>query len=158
MRGSQCRPLFTKPCHGTWLRHATSHRDNRSSTIVEEDVILLITSPAQGLSNFSATSSRTWHSSRSLLAPASCFVQLLLAFQPLELECFCTRLLIDRHARPRSKAIEGLPVDSNRQKSLPMPAKWREMRLQGLHCQVWRSRSEERRVGKECRSRWPPYH
>ena len=24
--------------------------------------------------------------------------------------------------------------------------------------QVWRSRSEERRVGKECRSRWSPYH
>ena len=22
----------------------------------------------------------------------------------------------------------------------------------------WRSRSEERRVGKECRSRWSPYH
>src|SRR5258708_40165274 len=23
---------------------------------------------------------------------------------------------------------------------------------------VWRHRSEERRVGKECRSRWSPYH
>ena len=23
---------------------------------------------------------------------------------------------------------------------------------------IWRSRSEERRVGKECRSRWSPYH
>ena len=23
---------------------------------------------------------------------------------------------------------------------------------------VWFSRSEERRVGKECRSRWSPYH
>ena len=23
---------------------------------------------------------------------------------------------------------------------------------------TWRSRSEERRVGKECRSRWSPYH
>src|SRR5258707_6507827 len=23
---------------------------------------------------------------------------------------------------------------------------------------LWRSRSEERRVGKECRSRWSPYH
>ena len=23
---------------------------------------------------------------------------------------------------------------------------------------VWRARSEERRVGKECRSRWSPYH
>src|SRR5256884_8032863 len=25
-------------------------------------------------------------------------------------------------------------------------------------CQVSRQRSEERRVGKECRSRWSPYH
>ena len=24
--------------------------------------------------------------------------------------------------------------------------------------QLYRSRSEERRVGKECRSRWSPYH
>jgi len=23
---------------------------------------------------------------------------------------------------------------------------------------AWRNRSEERRVGKECRSRWSPYH
>ena len=23
---------------------------------------------------------------------------------------------------------------------------------------VWKPRSEERRVGKECRSRWSPYH
>ena len=26
------------------------------------------------------------------------------------------------------------------------------------HCSVSRVRSEERRVGKECRSRWSPYH
>src|SRR5256885_9888946 len=25
-------------------------------------------------------------------------------------------------------------------------------------CLQWQSRSEERRVGKECRSRWSPYH
>ena len=24
--------------------------------------------------------------------------------------------------------------------------------------QLWKDRSEERRVGKECRSRWSPYH
>ena len=24
--------------------------------------------------------------------------------------------------------------------------------------EAWRDRSEERRVGKECRSRWSPYH
>ena len=28
-----------------------------------------------------------------------------------------------------------------------------------IYCEgVWSSRSEERRVGKECRSRWSPYH
>ena len=26
------------------------------------------------------------------------------------------------------------------------------------HCYVYGTRSEERRVGKECRSRWSPYH
>src|SRR2546425_12917067 len=25
-------------------------------------------------------------------------------------------------------------------------------------CEIWTGRSEERRVGKECRSRWSPYH
>src|SRR3712207_9194468 len=25
-------------------------------------------------------------------------------------------------------------------------------------CHAWDARSEERRVGKECRSRWSPYH
>src|SRR2546429_7829001 len=28
----------------------------------------------------------------------------------------------------------------------------------GGGARVWRERSEERRVGKECRSRWSPYH
>ena len=27
-----------------------------------------------------------------------------------------------------------------------------------VHAEVARERSEERRVGKECRSRWSPYH
>ena len=27
-----------------------------------------------------------------------------------------------------------------------------------IYCQASASRSEERRVGKECRSRWSPYH
>ena len=29
---------------------------------------------------------------------------------------------------------------------------------EALGCQVYLKRSEERRVGKECRSRWSPYH
>src|SRR5258708_39802984 len=28
----------------------------------------------------------------------------------------------------------------------------------GEDCGIWGTRSEERRVGKECRSRWSPYH
>src|SRR2546422_11254125 len=31
-------------------------------------------------------------------------------------------------------------------------------RRSGEHDQLFGSRSEERRVGKECRSRWSPYH
>src|SRR5258708_18343782 len=34
----------------------------------------------------------------------------------------------------------------------------RERRGQGLDQQPAHARSEERRVGKECRSRWSPYH
>ena len=30
--------------------------------------------------------------------------------------------------------------------------------LQWLLSNYWGARSEERRVGKECRSRWSPYH
>ena len=30
--------------------------------------------------------------------------------------------------------------------------------LKGIDIDIYRGRSEERRVGKECRSRWSPYH
>src|SRR2546422_10851729 len=52
----------------------------------------------------------------------------------------------------------------------PVTARWREefeRRFQARMAQPWiararaelaASRSEERRVGKECRSRWSPYH
>jgi len=35
---------------------------------------------------------------------------------------------------------------------------YRVAKLLGLSASVVQSRSEERRVGKECRSRWSPYH
>ena len=38
-----------------------------------------------------------------------------------------------------------------------MLAKWEEMDLYGEMLKK-NERSEERRVGKECRSRWSPYH
>src|SRR5260370_18635770 len=40
----------------------------------------------------------------------------------------------------------------------PDPAIAVVLRLEPLHQQVLALRSEERRVGKECRSRWSPYH
>src|SRR2546426_1451972 len=33
-----------------------------------------------------------------------------------------------------------------------------EFRLFGFGHRIYKNRSEERRVGKECRSRWSPYH
>ena len=30
--------------------------------------------------------------------------------------------------------------------------------LRGIDLEIEKGRSEERRVGKECRSRWSPYH
>ena len=45
--------------------------------------------------------------------------------------------------------IEGLDIDINK---LPSEAKKEFLRYK------IKLRSEERRVGKECRSRWSPYH
>src|SRR2546421_4987776 len=42
--------------------------------------------------------------------------------------------------------------------SLMGPPAVPERRRESKQCRVWHSRSEERRVGKECRSRWSPYH
>ena len=39
-----------------------------------------------------------------------------------------------------------------------MEAYLRKMAIDGYIIQVDAERSEERRVGKECRSRWSPYH
>src|SRR2546427_7364742 len=48
------------------------------------------------------------------------------------------------------KNIAAGVLDMN---SLPQSLQTREVALKALHL-----RSEERRVGKECRSRWSPYH
>src|SRR3989454_12385030 len=50
-------------------------------------------------------------------------------------------------------AVDRLPVGRRRTKSLPGLLLW-SRRAASLA----RERSEERRVGKECRSRWSPYH
>ena len=49
------------------------------------------------------------------------------------------------------KKGEKLPIEKRKMKVVDLPLGVTEDRLIG-------SRSEERRVGKECRSRWSPYH
>ena len=57
---------------------------------------------------------------------------------------------------PYSQAIEanGMVFVSGQ---LPIDAATGVM-AEGAEAQARQSRSEERRVGKECRSRWSPYH
>ena len=59
--------------------------------------------------------------------------------------------------------VEVLEVDFDRERvSLSLKATqedpWQAFARTHAISQVVRSRSEERRVGKECRSRWSPYH
>ena len=42
--------------------------------------------------------------------------------------------------------------------NLPAPKGSQDEKLKSLLVDSWYDRSEERRVGKECRSRWSPYH
>src|SRR2546430_13407169 len=59
------------------------------------------------------------------------------------------------HARVHARAMIGTaPERVNRGPNPPAPFPRRE---EGAPFRVG-SRSEERRVGKECRSRWSPYH
>ena len=61
------------------------------------------------------------------------------------------------------RAIAGLPLGSTRARGHAaminligeLPTRNGLLAESGLH---WHDRSEERRVGKECRSRWSPYH
>src|SRR2546430_2960575 len=73
----------------------------------------------------------------------------------------------DLRPRPPSAATEGRPGWTGRKRSRPPPESRQYGRRSGYSagtgfCPVpWLlrcSRSEERRVGKECRSRWSPYH
>src|SRR2546422_11234210 len=45
-----------------------------------------------------------------------------------------------------------------RRRRLEAPHRLRDLRVHPLLEPVLQERSEERRVGKECRSRWSPYH
>src|SRR2546422_11072113 len=63
-------------------------------------------------------------------------------------------------AEPREErgalGLDGLPARARRGERRQVPA-LRHRRL-GLREPAVEPRSEERRVGKECRSRWSPYH
>src|SRR2546430_1025897 len=58
-------------------------------------------------------------------------------------------LLLAARARPPLPVDGSLPADSARDRRLV---------ARGVYDYAHERRSEERRVGKECRSRWSPYH
>src|SRR4028118_78264 len=55
-------------------------------------------------------------------------------------------------AEPLFRSIPAESAKRKRERSLKISRK------KGVLTRVFSSRSEERRVGKECRSRWSPYH
>ena len=84
-----------------------------------------------------------------------------------------TKRIHQQHARRIAKAKEPVIDDghlSPPQQGLIIAHYGRQIEVKGLDGdfagQIWRchirsnleARSEERRVGKECRSRWSPYH
>src|SRR5256886_9533519 len=76
----------------------------------------------------------------------------------------CSSDLIDRHAgesgQGRECEMENEPRARKGDRQTRNTTKQREQDAfgEGLPHDARRSRSEERRVGKECRSRWSPYH
>src|SRR5262249_59211251 len=50
------------------------------------------------------------------------------------------------------RQLDGFPIGRGRGDLLPV------LDLAGVEAPIGVERSEERRVGKECRSRWSPYH
>ena len=49
-------------------------------------------------------------------------------------------------------------VDIQKDFFIDLSKKFKENKIEISSCDLERLRSEERRVGKECRSRWSPYH
>jgi len=61
-------------------------------------------------------------------------------------------VVLDRRVGERRRASQPISADQRR-------ADRRQARVNAqLEHLGWATRSEERRVGKECRSRWSPYH
>src|SRR5258707_11860303 len=65
-----------------------------------------------------------------------------------------------RSDRATSSVPEALPALMRATVSAPRPAAENPVSARTAPKRGWfgRKRSEERRVGKECRSRWSPYH
>ena len=53
---------------------------------------------------------------------------------------------------------EELLADESKQRAFKQAVESRGLTISALSCHANPLRSEERRVGKECRSRWSPYH
>src|SRR2546430_12957248 len=73
----------------------------------------------------------------------------------------CSSDLLDTHARVASSAVAASPstwLDATRACVSSAANDLRAAGLVVVKLRVDGSRSEERRVGKECRSRWSPYH
>ena len=77
---------------------------------------------------------------------------LKLLYTPIEGSTQPTQLLISVPKRLMKKA-----VDRNRMKRL-IRESYRHQKVLLSTKRTYTTRSEERRVGKECRSRWSPYH
>ena len=58
---------------------------------------------------------------------------------------------LDHSEQYKGTAMEGLDAFQRQLKRF-------DIRVKGRNSDVVEKRSEERRVGKECRSRWSPYH
>src|SRR5256885_7840960 len=63
-----------------------------------------------------------------------------------------------QHKVTCSTLLSRIHSGDPRRFSLPLIAAIFERNLQGVKVMKLGGRSEERRVGKECRSRWSPYH
>src|SRR5688572_3355471 len=74
------------------------------------------------------------------------------------------KIMLARHSGPWHLISMKLEIAARQLESLGSPVRLKIYRAlvragdEGLPCGVLQDRSEERRVGKECRSRWSPYH
>src|SRR2546426_11941089 len=61
--------------------------------------------------------------------------------------------------RPGDRAIDKSPLNAISKRLQSVADDIGQTRgLEDDAAKLWKDRSEERRVGKECRSRWSPYH